>query len=144
MRKYYCGLLVLKLNYYIEVLKKYIAFSGRARRAEYWYFALFNSIISVLLIVIDQLIGTHGQNSTMGVLSGLYSLAVLLPSLGVLVRRLHDTGRSGWWWLIAFIPLIGAIILIVFTVSDSTPGDNKYGPNPKGVGGNTGATGAIV
>ncbi len=132
------------MNYYIEVLKKYIAFSGRARRAEYWYFALFNSIISVLLIVIDQLIGTHGQNSTMGVLSGLYSLAVLLPSLGVLVRRLHDTGRSGWWWLIAFIPLIGAIILIVFTVSDSTPGDNKYGPNPKGVGGNTGATGAIV
>ena len=132
------------MNYYIEVLKKYIAFSGRARRAEYWYFALFNSIISVLLIVIDQLIGTHGQNSTMGVLSGLYSLAVLLPSLGVLVRRLHDTGRSGWWWLIAFIPLIGAIILIVFTVSDSTPGDNKYGSNPKGVGGNTGTTGAIV
>lgn len=88
-------------------------------------FFLFNAIISLVLTLLDKLlhIGT--------LLTTLYSLAVLLPSLSVAVRRLHDTGRSGWWLFIALIPIIGAIILLVFMCLDSQPGDNKYGPNPK-------------
>lgn len=133
------------MNWYIEVLKKYVVFSGRASRSEYWYFALFSTIISIILTVIDLAMGSGSADSSvsadagmamsvnMGLLGGIYSLAVLLPSLGVSFRRLHDTDHSAWWLLIAFIPLIGAIVLLVFLVKDSTPGNNKYGPNPKGV-----------
>jgi uncharacterized membrane protein YhaH (DUF805 family) len=110
--------------WYLEVLKKYAVFSGRARRKEYWMFVLFNVIVSIVLFAIGRAIGAE-------FLQGLYSLAVLLPGLGVAVRRLHDTDRSGWWLLIALVPLVGAIVLLVFTVSDSQPGDNQYGPNPK-------------
>ncbi|WP_112466707.1 DUF805 domain-containing protein [Streptomyces triticisoli] len=112
------------MNWYLEVLKKYAVFSGRARRKEYWMFILFNSIVSIVLFVIGQAIDVE-------ILSSLYSLAVLLPSLGVTIRRLHDTNRSGWWILIGLVPLAGFIVLLVFTVSDSQPGDNQYGPNPK-------------
>jgi len=119
------------MNWYIEVLKKYTEFSGRARRKEYWYFALFNTIVSIILISIDSMVGTLNMEAGYGVFSTIYSLAVLLPSLGVSMRRLHDIGKSGWWILIGFIPLIGAIVLIVFFVKDSQPGDNQYGPNPK-------------
>ena len=119
------------MNWYLEVLKKYAVFSGRARRKEYWYFVLFNIIIAVVLAVIDRVIGTsHGGGA--GLLGSLYSLAVLLPGIAVTVRRLHDTDRSGWWLLIGLIPVIGAIVLFVFVVGDSTPGENQYGPNPKG------------
>ncbi|MCK7594540.1 DUF805 domain-containing protein [Pseudomarimonas salicorniae] len=121
------------MNWYLEVLKKYAVFSGRARRKEYWMFVLFNIIIAFVLGIIDGVLGLTTEGG-MGILGGLYSLAVLLPSIAVGVRRLHDTGRTGWWLLIAFIPLIGAIVLIVFFVLDSQPGSNEYGPNPKGVG----------
>lgn len=120
------------MNWYLAVLKKYAVFSGRATRSEYWYFALFNIIVSVVLALVDSLIGTGGSES-LGILSGLYSLAVLLPSLGVAIRRLHDTDRTGWWLLIGLVPLIGIIVLLVFFIQDSQPGDNKYGPNPKGL-----------
>lgn len=120
------------MNYYVAVLKKYAVFSGRAQRAEYWYFVLFNFIICVILGAIDSVI-SWGSQSPMMVLSGLYSLAVLIPSLAVLFRRLHDTGRSGWWILIVLIPIIGSIWLLVLMVLDSSYGDNKYGPNPKGI-----------
>ena len=113
------------MSWYLQVLKKYAVFSGRARRKEYWYFFLFNAIFSFVLGLIDNLVGTYN------VLSGLYSLAVLLPSLGVSIRRLHDTGRSGWWLLIGLIPLIGTIILLIYMVSDSQAGTNEYGPSPK-------------
>ncbi len=113
------------MNWYLEVLRKYAVFSGRARRMEYWMFLLINVIIAVAFAIIDSLLGIQG------VLGGLYSLAVLIPSIAVAVRRLHDTNRSGWWILINFIPLIGLIIFIVFAVQDSTPGANRYGPNPK-------------
>jgi uncharacterized membrane protein YhaH (DUF805 family) len=116
-------------GYYTGVLQKYVDFSGRARRAEYWWFLLVNFLISVGLRIVDTILGTGEVNY--GIISGLYSLAVLLPSLAVLARRLHDTGRSGWWMLIAIIPIIGAIILIIFTIQDSEPGMNKYGANPK-------------
>ena len=122
------------MNWYLEVLKKYVLFSGRARRAEYWYFVLFNLIVTLILMVIDLVTGTFSKTLGLGLLGGIYALAVLLPGLGVGVRRLHDTGRSGWWLLIALIPFIGAIVLIVFFAQDSTPGANPYGPNPKGVG----------
>lgn len=119
------------MNWYLEVLKKYAVFTGRARRKEYWFFVLFNVIIAVALTVIDISAGLYDDVYDVGLLSSLYSLAVLLPSIAVSVRRLHDIDRTGWWILIAFIPLIGAIVLIVFAVLDSTPGDNRYGPNPK-------------
>ena len=114
------------MNWYLDVLKKYAVFDGRASRQEFWMFTLFNIIISVVLAVIGVIIDFP-------YLSTLYSLAVLLPTLGVGVRRLHDTGRSGWWYLISFVPLIGIIVLIIFWAQDSQPGDNKYGPNPKGM-----------
>jgi len=120
------------MNWYLGVLKKYTVFSGRAQRAEYWYFVLFNMIVGVALSMIDQATGTLDPDSGVGLLGGLYSLAVLLPSLAVAVRRLHDTGRSGWWMFILLIPLIGVIALLIFFVQDSQDGSNEYGNNPKG------------
>ena len=117
------------MNWYLEALKKYAVFSGRARRKEYWYFVLFNILISIVFTVIDGMTGTPLAN--IGLLSGIYGLAVLIPSLAVSVRRLHDTDRSGWWYLILLIPLIGVIVILVFTVQDSKVGENQYGSNPK-------------
>lgn len=107
------------------VLGKYAVFSGRSRRSEYWFWALATSLVSLLLTILDLVF----HNSLLGLI---FSLAVLLPGLTVSVRRLHDTGRSGWWLLIGLIPLVGAILLIVWMASDSQPGDNSYGPSPKG------------
>ena len=115
------------MNWYIEVLKKYAVFSGRARRKEYWLFMLFNIIISFVIWLIELFAGSPD------IVLGLYYLAILIPSFAVLVRRLHDTNRSGWWFFISFIPLIGSIILLVFTVQDSQPDENRYGPNPKDI-----------
>jgi uncharacterized membrane protein YhaH (DUF805 family) len=119
------------VSWYLEVLKNYAVFDGRARRTEYWMFFLISLVISVVLILIDRLIGTFTYQAGFGLLQGLYSLAVLIPSIAVTVRRLHDTGRSGWWILIALIPFIGGLVLLVFMVLDSQPGENQYGPNPK-------------
>ena len=119
------------MSWYLTVLKKYAVFSGRARRKEYWMFILFNLIFVIAAVILDSILGTINENSGYGLISTLYSLAVLLPSFAVLVRRLHDTGRSGWWIFITLIPLIGSIWLLVLLVGDSQPGDNKYGPNPK-------------
>ena len=119
------------MSWYLEALKKYAVFSGRARRKEYWMFILINIVIAIVLIAIDYLIGTFDPQTGAGVLQGLYSLAVLIPSLAVTVRRLHDTGRTGWWILIGLIPVIGGIVLLIFMVLDSEPGVNEYGPNPK-------------
>ena len=118
------------MQWYTDVIKKYVEFSGRARRKEYWMFVLINVIISFILSILDRIIGTQSATG-FGLLSGIYSLAVLLPSLGVMVRRLHDTNRSGWWILLGLIPLVGGITLIVFTALEGTLGDNKYGPDPK-------------
>ena len=119
------------MSWYLEALKKYAVFGGRSRRMEYWYFVLFNIIVSIVLGVIDGLLGTSGSYAGAGLLSGIYGLAVLIPSLAVTVRRLHDTDRTGWWILIALVPLIGVIVLLVFALLEGTPGDNQYGPNPK-------------
>ena len=113
------------MNWYVEVLKEYAVFSGRARRKEYWMFSLFNTIIYFVLFLIGTFVGIGG------VLSGLYILCVFIPAIAVLVRRLHDTNRSGWWCLIGLVPLVGAIVLLVFLAQDSQEGDNQYAPNPK-------------
>jgi uncharacterized membrane protein YhaH (DUF805 family) len=120
------------MNWYVEALKQYAVFSGRARRKEYWYFVLFNILISAVLLLIDTVMGTVNKEAGIGLLGGIYALAVLIPSIAVSVRRLHDTDRSGWWVLIGLIPLIGAIVLIVFMVQAGTPGENRYGKNPTG------------
>ena len=116
------------MGWYVEVLKKYAVFTGRARRKEYWMFALFNIVISLVL-------GLLGRVPMIGmvfsIIGGLYSLAILVPGIALAVRRLHDTNRSGLLLLLGLIPLVGAIIIVVFTVQEGTPGDNPYGPNPK-------------
>ena len=119
------------MNWFMTVLRKYAVFEGRARRREYWFFVLFYILISVVLAVVDRMLGTYVEAYGMGALGALFCLGLLIPSIAVGVRRLHDTGRSGWWLLIGFVPVIGMIVLIVFFVLDSQPGTNAYGPNPK-------------
>ncbi len=122
------------MNWYLEVLRKFAVFTGRARRKEYWYYFLINFLIITALLLLDNMLGTLDQEAGMGLLSGIYALAVLIPGIAVAVRRLHDTDRTGWWVLIALIPIVGPIILIFFLIQDSTTGSNRFGPNPKGVG----------
>ena len=118
------------MKWYIEVMRKYAVFSGRARRQEYWMFVLSNVIIVVFLGIIDGMADSDSEGSR-STLTTLYVLATLIPFLAVGVRRLHDTGRSGWWMLIGVIPIIGAIVLLIFIIQDSQLMDNQYGPNPK-------------
>src|SRR3954464_14359445 len=125
------------MQWYLKVLKQYADFTGRARRTEFWMFVLFSAIASAILGLVDSLIGTArfiasgGYFYSPGVLGGIYGLAVLIPTIAVGVRRLHDTDKSGWWWLLWLIPIVGQIILIVFWALDGTPGPNRYGPDPK-------------
>jgi uncharacterized membrane protein YhaH (DUF805 family) len=118
------------------VFENYSNFKGRARRSEYWYFALANGIIFTLLIVIGTIIGTVLDDVITGaiigyVLFGLYTLATLLPGLAVVARRLHDVGKSGWFYLVAFIPFIGGIWILILFCTEGTQGPNQYGPDPK-------------
>jgi len=115
------------MNWYLQVLKKYADFNGRARRTEYWMFVLVNLLAYIVLGIAERIIHVPM------ILTAIYSLAVLVPSLAVSVRRLHDTNRSGWWMLVALIPLIGAIVLLVFAVQEGQASQNQYGPNPKTV-----------
>ncbi|MGX1194628.1 DUF805 domain-containing protein [Metabacillus sp. SLBN-84] len=113
------------MHWYLDVIKKYAVFQGRARRKEYWMFFLFNLIVTIILSIVESLIGLEQ------ILVAIYSILLLLPSLAVAVRRLHDIGKTGWWVLIGLIPIIGGIVLLVFNCLDSEPGNNKYGPSPK-------------
>jgi uncharacterized membrane protein YhaH (DUF805 family) len=116
------------MSWYMTALKKYAVFSGRSRRREFWWFVLVNAIIGAIL----QCLGDQNDLNFWNFIGWAYGLAVLIPSIAVQVRRLHDTGRSGWWWFIGLVPFVGWIVLIVFSVLDSEPGTNQYGPNPKG------------
>lgn len=117
------------MDWYMKVLRQYADFSGRARRKEYWMFVLFNILIAVAIGIVEAML----LGLTFGVLSMIYGLAMLVPGLAVSVRRLHDTGRSGWWVLISLIPFIGVIVLLVFMATDGEQGTNQWGPNPKGM-----------
>jgi len=136
------------MNWYMKVLKQYADFSGRARRTEYWMFTLFNFIFAIIAMVLDNVLGlTFGSDPDGGLnaagftfgefpygwLYVIYGLFVFIPGLAVGVRRLHDLGKSGWMLLIAFIPLIGAIWLIVLFATEGEAGENEYGSNPKAV-----------
>jgi len=122
------------MNWYLKVLKQYADFSGRARRKEYWMFTLFNAIIIFALMLV-WMAGNAAESSVLlnvgMILYFGYILAVIIPSLAVCVRRLHDIGKSGWYYLIVLIPLVGAIILLVWFCGDSQSGENKWGINPK-------------
>lgn len=113
------------------VFENYANFNGRARRSEYWYYTLATIIVSIILSVIDKTTGLTFGVAESGIISSLYSLFVFLPGLAVLVRRLHDVGKSGWFAFIVFIPLAGVIWLIVVLATDGDQGTNAYGPDPK-------------
>lgn len=121
------------MGWFLIALKKYVDFSGRARRKEYWYFFLFYLLFYFAAAFIDGMFGAFDSEDGMALLTTVFALAMLLPSITVGVRRLHDTGRSGWWLLIALVPVLGALVLLFFSVQDSEPGDNRFGPNPKGL-----------
>src|SRR5688572_12459265 len=125
------------MKWYLSVLKQYATFTGRARRSEYWYFFLFNMLFAIAAMVLDYVLGTTFQYGSQIISFGyvyvLYGLFVFIPGLAVTVRRLHDVGKSGWWYFIILIPIVGAIWLLVLMFTDSDPGANKYGANPKPV-----------
>ena len=113
-------------------LKRYAEFSGRSRRKEYWMFTLMLVILNVVIGIVEGVLGLTGTIGTYGPLTLLVLLAILVPSLAVGARRLHDTGRSGWWLLIGLVPIVGAIVLLIFFVLEGHKGHNEYGPDPKG------------
>ena len=126
------------MNWYLAVLKKYAEFDGRARRKEYWMFSLISGIITMIpysylisVIIDDPEGGFSGSAATAMSFMGFYSLAVFVPTLAVTVRRLHDTNRSGWAILWGLVPLVGSFMVLYFLVSNSHPGPNQYGENPK-------------
>jgi uncharacterized membrane protein YhaH (DUF805 family) len=121
-----------------SVLAQYVGFTGRARRSEYWWWALFTVLVGLAAAILDSVLGTTfgpdnspAWRGSTGVIGSIVNLALLLPTLAVAVRRLHDTDRSGWWLLIGLVPIVGAIVLLVFFVMDSTAGTNRFGANPK-------------
>jgi uncharacterized membrane protein YhaH (DUF805 family) len=116
------------MQWYLAALKNYVGFTGRARRTEFWMFALVNFIVLLVLYVL--ILAT--KSGIFAVLLWLYDLAVLLPGLAVQVRRLHDTNKSGWWILIGLVPFVGGIVLLVFDCLPGDQGPNQYGPDPKG------------
>jgi uncharacterized membrane protein YhaH (DUF805 family) len=118
-------------DYYILVFKRWLDFRGRSRRSEYWYFSLANFIVSILLSVIESVVGIDGEGFGGGALSGIYSLVTLVPGLSVSFRRLHDVGKSAWWLLLVLIPILGWIPLLIWCIRDSDENRNEYGPNPK-------------
>ncbi|HET7268449.1 MAG TPA: DUF805 domain-containing protein [Oleiagrimonas sp.] len=122
------------MNWYLEVLRNnYANFTGRARRQEYWMYTLVNCIIAVVLYVLAIALRGNALGAIFMVAYALYALAVLIPGLAVAARRLHDTGRSGWWQLIALVPFVGGIILLVFLVLEGHQGSNEFGGDPKAV-----------
>lgn len=115
------------MNWYLKCIKQYVDFNGRARRKEYWMFALINGVFGIVASLLDLIIMPEG----IGIISLLYSLFVLLPGIAVCVRRLHDISKSGYWVLIAFVPIVGAIFLLVWACKEGEKFTNSYGPDPK-------------
>jgi uncharacterized membrane protein YhaH (DUF805 family) len=131
-------------RYFVDTLKnRYAAFKGRATRSEYWYFLLFSIIIALILtaldsMIINPLLGIQPvvETARTGILGMLFSIGTLIPSVALAIRRLHDIGKNGWWILLGVIPIvniIGIFVLLYFFIKDSQPGENLYGPSPKGM-----------
>ena len=118
------------MRWYLRALRNYAVFSGRARRKEYWFFLLFTLVFTIVMALIDQVLGTYDEGTGIGLLTGLYEVAMIIPGLAVSVRRLHDTSRRGWWLLLSLIPIVGGIIVFVFMVLPSRRGANRYGLDP--------------
>lgn len=121
------------MNWYLDVLKNYFVFSGRARRKEFWMFVLISTLISIALTFIDAVAFGYALDGSGGIAltSSLYSLAVLIPTLAVWIRRLHDTDRTGWWVLLILLPIIGPLWLLVLFCFEGTRGSNRFGVDPK-------------
>ncbi len=113
------------MQWYLKAIEQYADFHGRARRKEYWMFLLFNLSIAFVMVFIEGMLGTKGM------LGLIYSLMLLVPGFSVTTRRLHDVDKSGWWSLIALIPLLGALILTYYLACQGTNGSNRFGPDPK-------------
>jgi uncharacterized membrane protein YhaH (DUF805 family) len=107
-------------------IKNYAKFSGRASRSEFWFWQLFIVLAGIAAAVADAAIGSNGS-----VIASLWNLAVLIPSIAVAARRLHDIDRSGWWLLLFFVPLIGFVMLIIWWIGQGTPGYNRFGADPR-------------
>lgn len=122
------------MEYFLSSFRNYATFTGRARRSEYWFFYLFYFIFLVLAVILDNLLGITIEDAGIGPLYFVSILAMIIPGLAVTVRRLHDVGKSGWFYFIVLIPIIGSIWLLVLMATDGKPGRNQYGTNPKGIG----------
>ncbi|HCD7551670.1 TPA: DUF805 domain-containing protein [Citrobacter farmeri] len=118
------------MDWYINVLRNYVGFGGRARRKEFWMFILVNIIFAFVLGVLDKMFGWQRAGGE-GILTTIYAILVFLPSWAVQFRRLHDTDRTAWWLLLLIIPVIGWLVIILFSCQDGTPGENRFGPDPK-------------
>lgn len=112
------------MNWYLEALKKYVVFEGRSPRIEFWMFTLFNFIICIVLSIISQVIGVKG------ILVSIYSLAIILPSISLTVRRIHDFGKTGWLALVLLVPFLNTLAWLIFGLLPSQPESNQYGPEP--------------
>lgn len=120
------------MKWYLKVMSTYLNFKGRARRKEFWMFILFNALFAIVAQIIDIALGlTISYDILIGPFYITYLIIAILPGLSVTIRRLHDTGKSGWMYLFNLIPIAGQIVLFIFMVTDSQPESNKWGPNPK-------------
>jgi uncharacterized membrane protein YhaH (DUF805 family) len=118
------------MQHYLDAFRHYADFSGRATRSNYWFFILFNMIAAIAIIILETVLGLANPETGFGPIYLLYGIGVMIPSTAIAVRRLHDMGKSGWMMLWSLLPIIGAILVIVWLCTDSAS-DNKYGPNPK-------------
>lgn len=118
------------MRWFLLAFSKYATFAGRSQRSEYWYFLLFYFLIAMIISpAIEAILGIGHANG--GIISWIAIMVLTLPAISVTTRRLHDIGKSGWWQLIGFIPIIGGLILLIFVLKDSHQGRNEYGENPK-------------
>jgi uncharacterized membrane protein YhaH (DUF805 family) len=130
------------MNSYVQVFKRAFDFGGRSRRREFWLFVLVNLVVTAVLTALDTFLGLGGLSTLSGpgyaitylapgLLGSIYNVVVLIPNIAVSIRRLHDTDRAGWWLFIALVPIVGAIVLIVFWAMEGTRGANRFGADPK-------------
>lgn len=120
------------LEWWLRGWRNYADFESRACREEFWYFALFTVLLGCVAFMLDLGLRTIDSGSGVGLFHTLNTAVTLVPNVAVTTRRLHDTDRSGWWQLLAFVPVVGAILLLVWLATDGDPRDNRYGPDPKG------------